>query len=134
MDTLKSVLTIALMSPNTVFYCRAYVFLRTLYLHCLYHCTVYWHSYVHQVEIRVKEDAPAYPDSSVNSKWVETGLLPAGGNPASSSVSYHEKSASEGGCSAGRLDGCNIYNIKVRLPSLLLLLLLFSHNLLLSKI
>eukprot|EP00904_Undaria_pinnatifida_P008908 jgi/Undpi1/5147/HiC_scaffold_19.g08498.m1 len=65
-----------------------------------------------EVEIRVKEDAPAYPDSSANSKWVETGLLPAGGNPASSSVSYHEKSASEGGCSAGRLDGCNIYNIK----------------------
>lgn len=77
--------------------------------------------------MRVGEDAPVYPHRNGNTKWVPIGPLPAGGDPTSFQVSYHEKPASEGGCSAGRLEGCNIFNIKVNLrcsDGLLLLMFL----------
>ncbi|CAM9276145.1 unnamed protein product, partial [Laminaria digitata] len=65
-----------------------------------------------EVDIRVNEDTPVYSYINDNTKWVPIGPLPAGGDPTSFQVSYHDKPASEGGCSAGRLEGCHIFNIK----------------------
>ena len=66
------------------------------------------------MDIRVREDAPVYSHANANTKWVPMGPLPAGGDPSNFRVSFHDKPAVEGGCSAGRLEGCNIFNIKVK--------------------
>ena len=62
-----------------------------------------------QVDIRVNEDAPAYP-TTVDSSLVPLGRLPLGGT----SDRHDPRPASEGGCSAGHLEGCHIYYIKVK--------------------
>lgn len=67
-----------------------------------------------QVDIRVNEDAPTYP-TIADSSLVPLGRLPLGGDDGSNTgVPYDPRPASEGGCSAGHLKGCSVYNIKVR--------------------
>ena len=69
-----------------------------------------------QVEIRVNEDDPIYP-TTVDSSLVPLGRLPLGSNESSNrGIPYDPRPGSGGGCSAGHLEGCNAYNIKVTLP------------------
>lgn len=64
-----------------------------------------------QVEIRVNEDAPAYP-TTVDSSLVPLGRLPLGDD----GFTHDARPASEGGCTFGPFAGCHIYNIKVTPP------------------
>ena len=62
----------------------------------------------------MNEDAPIYP-TTVDSSLVPLGRLPLGGDDGSNTgVPYDRRPAGEGGCSAGHLEGCHIYNIKVQ--------------------
>ena len=68
----------------------------------------------------MSEDAPTYPTNAVDTSLVPLGRLPLGGAAGSSrDVSFDPRPTSEGGCSAGRLEGCSIFNIKVRCPMIL---------------
>lgn len=61
----------------------------------------------------MNENAPLYP-TTVDSSLVPLGRLPLAGDDGSNTgVPYDPRPASEGGCSAGHLEGCSIYNIKV---------------------
>ena len=68
----------------------------------------------------MNKDAPTYPTNAVDTSLVPLGPVPLGVDAGSSGdVSFDPRSASEGGCSAGRLEGCSIFNIKVRCPMIL---------------
>ena len=64
-------------------------------------------------------DAPSYPTNAVDTSLVALGRTPLGGDDGSSGgVPFDPRPASEGGCSAGHLEGCSIYNIKVKHPTM----------------
>lgn len=65
---------------------------------------------ISEVDIRLNENAPAYP-TSVDSSLVPVGRLPLG-QDFEDEVQHDPRPASEGGCSSGLLQGCSIYNIK----------------------
>lgn len=73
--------------------------------------------HIGQVDIRVNEDAPTYPTNAVDTSLVPVGLTPLG-TDRGDLVSSDPRPASEGGCSAGHLEGCVIYNIKVKHPTM----------------
>lgn len=60
-------------------------------------------------------DAPLYP-TTLDSSLVPLGRLPLAGDDGSNTgVQFDPRPASEGGCSANHLEGCTVYNIKVKL-------------------